>query len=245
MTCISNTYQVRSGLWELLLSVGKTAMMIQKICCLVQEHDNISIVVISTEMTEQQVLARILSNFTGIHSHKILSGNYRQGEEEVVEEYKSMLKTHRITVCDDIYNKSDIEAVFRRLHLQGGVDVGFIDYVQNCRVPEAKSEYQAGADLAKGLQKLAKDVECCLICLSQVSNDVGRGNTSQFELKGAGEWAAVSDVGIHLQRDKDHDAALLYSVKKNRHGAKDETEFEYKDNFTRLECISDIQRYDS
>ncbi len=226
-------------------SVGKTAMMIQKICRLIAVHEDVSIVIISTEMTEQQVTARILSNFTGVHSHRILSGNYRQGEEEVVENYKTLLKTRRITICDNVYNKGDIEAVFRRLHLQGGVDVGFIDYVQNCKVPDAKSEYQAGADLAKGLQKLAKDVECCLICLSQVSNDVGRGNTSQFELKGAGEWAAVSDVGVQLMRDADKETALRYLVKKNRHGAKAETEFEYLNGFTSLQCVSDEYRYDS
>jgi len=114
-------------------SVGKTAMMIQKICKLIAVHEDVSIVIISTEMTEQQLMARILSNFTGVHSHRILSGNYRQGEEEVVEQYKKVLKTRRIIICDDVYNKGDIEAVFRRAKLQGGVDVGFIDYVQNCR----------------------------------------------------------------------------------------------------------------
>ncbi len=64
-------------------------------------------------------------------------------------------------------------------------------------------------------------------------------------MKGAGEWAAVSDVGVQLMRDADKETALRYLVKKNRHGAKAETEFEYLNGFTSLQCVSDEYRYDS
>lgn len=216
-------------------SVGKTAVMVQKICNLLKMDPCPSIVVISTEMTEQQIVARIIANLTGVHSFRILSGQYRQGEEEEVERCKAMLKGKQVRIYDDVYRLGDIEAVFRKADLQGGVEIGFIDYVQNCIVPEAKGEYQAGSMLAKGLQKLAKDTSCSLICLSQVSNEIGRGNTEQLEYKGAGEWAAVSDVGIHLQRNKADKYLLKYSIKKNRHGALLEQELEYKADFTRIE----------
>lgn len=218
-------------------SVGKTAVMIQKLCNLIAMDADPSITVISTEMTEQQLIARILANFTGVHSQRILSGNFRQGEEEIVGQYMGLLRSKRVRIHDDVYALGDIETVFRKADLQGGVDIGFIDYVQNCQVPEAKSEYQVGSMLAKRLQKMAKDVTCCLVCLSQVSNDVGRGNTEQLEYKGAGEWAAVSDVGIHLQRHKTEKHRLKYSVKKNRHGALLDQELEYKAEYTRLEVI--------
>ena len=124
--------------------------------------------------------------------------------------------------------------------MQGGVDVGFIDYVQNCSVPTAKSEYQEGSQLAKGLQRLAKDVRATIVCLSQVSNDVGRGNSSQFELKGAGEWAAVSDVGIMLTRGQNNKCTLKYAVDKNRHGPLHQHKMAYIDHFTRIEAVKEI-----
>jgi hypothetical protein len=74
-----------------------------------------------------------------------------------------------------------------------------------------------------------------MICLSQVSNDVGRGNTDQLELKGAGEWAAVSDVGVMLTRHKTEKHRLKYSIKKNRHGALGECELTYENVYTRLQ----------
>jgi replicative DNA helicase len=216
-------------------SVGKTAVMIQKICNLISSPDNARIVVISTEMTEEQVVSRIISNVTGIDSFRILSGNFHDSdEEERCDHAKIMLSRASVLIYDDIYTLGDIEVAFRKASLQGGVNVGFIDYVQNCRVPEAKSQYQEQSELAKRLQKLGKDVSATMICLSQVSNDVGRGNTDQLELKGAGEWAAVSDIGIMLSRHKSEKHRLKYEVKKNRHGKLGEFELEYASNYTRL-----------
>lgn len=218
-------------------SVGKTAMMVQKICNLLILDDSPSMVVISSEMTEEQLVSRILANFTGVHSYRILSGNFRQGEEEIVEEYKGLINGKQLKIYDDIYTIGDIETVFRKADLQGGVDVGWIDYVQNCSVPEAQSAYQEGAIMAKRLQQMAKDVRCTLICLSQVSNSVGRGDSDQLEYKGAGEWAAVADVGVFLQRSKKDKYKLRYKVDKNRHGPTVVQDFSYMTDYTRLETI--------
>jgi len=221
-------------------SVGKTATMVQMICNIISAGGNHHALVISTEMTEEQVVARIISNFTGVHSMRILSGNFHSAEEEdAVARVKDSLSASRLTIYDDIYQLEEIETAFRKADLQGGVDVGFIDYVQNCKWPGAKSQYQEQSEMAKRFQVLAKDVRATLICLSQVSNDVGRGNTDQLELKGAGEWAAVSDVGIMLTRHKTEKHRLKQAIKKNRHGALGECELEYRDYFTRIEEMVD------
>jgi replicative DNA helicase len=217
-------------------SVGKTAFMTQKLRNLLQNKNNPRIVIISTEMTEEQMVGRIVANFTGVPSVKILSGSLTASEEVEVEKCLRFISTKNLTVYDDVYTLGEIEAVFRKAELKGGVDVGFIDYVQNCQVPEAKSEYQEQSTLAKRVQKLAKDVRATIVCLSQVSNDVGRGNTSNLELKGAGEWAAVADIGIMLYRRKENKYLIKYSIKKNRHGQLHDEAFIYTSNWTRLEA---------
>lgn len=73
-------------------SVGKTAMLIQLIVNMLARDDCPMITVISTEMTEQQILSRIIANITGVHSYRVLSGNYHHGEEEHVEACLEMLK---------------------------------------------------------------------------------------------------------------------------------------------------------
>jgi len=216
-------------------SVGKTAFMVQQIVNLLMSGENPSILIISTEMTEEQIVARIVANITGVHSFRILTGNYREAwEEETVSAAMDSLYQSRLTIYDDIYRLDDIETAFRKADLQGGVDIGWIDYVQNCRWPDAKSQYQEQSEIAKRFQSLAKDVRATLVCLSQVSNDVGRGNTDQLELKGAGEWAAVSDVGIMLRRNKTEKHRMKVEIKKNRHGALGEAELEYANEYTSL-----------
>lgn len=216
-------------------SAGKTATAIQKICNIIVQDPCPSIVIVSTEMTEEQLISRLVANLTGVHSYRVLSGKYRPGEEEEVVKCQDFLESRNMIIYDDIYTIGDIETVFRKKQLQGGVDLGIIDYIQNCQVPDANSEYQEQSTLAKRVQKLAKDVRATMLCLSQVSNSVGRGDTDQLEFKGAGEWAAVTDIGIMLQRHKTEKYKLKYSVKKNRHGALCENVLEYKMDFTRLE----------
>lgn len=228
---------VPGHLWTLgaYTSVGKTAMMTQLLCNLLRNEKNPHSVVISTEMTEEQMMGRIIANFTGVPSPRILSGNLYQGEDEPVEKCQKWLATKNLTIYDDVYTLGEIETVFRKAELQAGIDVGWIDYVQNCQVPDAVSSYQEQSTLAKRLQKLAKDVRATTICLSQVSNDVGRGNTNNLELKGAGEWAAVSDLGIMLYRNKNNKYVIKFSIKKNRHGQLHDESFLYTHNWTKLE----------
>lgn len=216
-------------------SVGKTATMVQMVCNAISGGESPSIVIISTEMTESQVVARIISNFTAIPTFRVLSGKYHSAEEEdSVERVKEALTGCRFELHDDIYQLSEIEAALHKADLRGGVDIAVIDYVQNCRWAEAKSQYQEQSEMAKRFQALAKDVNATLICLSQVSNDVGRGNTDQLELKGAGEWAAVSDYGVMLSRHKTERHRLKFELKKNRHGALTNFELEYKNEYTSL-----------
>lgn len=222
-------------------SVGKTAVMIQKICNLITSGQNPAIVIISTEMTEEQVLSRIISNLTGVHSYAVLSGNFRSADEqESVDECKKSLASAKLLIYDNVYTLGDIETALRKADLQGGVDVAFVDYVQNVRVPDAKSQYQEQSEIAKRLQQLAKDVRATLICLSQVSNDVGRGNTDNLEFKGAGELAAVADYGIMLSRHKTEKQFLKYDIKKNRHGKLGAVALEYLKEFTSLSEANDV-----
>jgi len=216
-------------------SVGKTAMMVQQICNLLASGENPSLLVISTEMTEEQIISRILANLTGVHSFRILTGRFHdEYEEDAVASAKDRLSKVKMTIYDDIYRLEDIETAFRKADLQGGIDIGWIDYVQNCRWPDAKSQYQEQSEIAKRFQALAKDVRATLICLSQVSNDVGRGNTDNLELKGAGDWAAVSDIGMMLTRHKTEKYRLKSEIKKNRHGALGLAEFEYVREYTSI-----------
>ncbi len=229
-------YYVAGQIWTMggYTSTGKTAMMVQMIVNLFRNNPGVKVCLISTEMTEEQMIGRMLGNMSGIYSQKILSGDIFPTEEEAYASAYSEIKAWDLKIHDDINEMSEIESATRGHDMRGGVDVVFVDYVQNCCVSGINNSYMEQKILATSMQQLAKTTNSTFVCLSQVSNAVGRGDVGTFELKGAGEWAAVSDIGIMLKRGCEDERELLFSVPKNRHGTKPNVIFKFNGNYSNL-----------
>lgn len=229
-------YYVKGQIWTMggYTSTGKTAMMVQMVVNLFRNNSKAKACIVSTEMTEAQMVGRILGNMTGIYSLRILSGELRHGEEEAYALAYEELKSWDLKIHDDINEISDIESTLRSHSMRGGIDVVYIDYVQNCKIKGVSESYMEQKTLATSFQQLAKVIDSTLVCLSQVSNAVGRGMVDTFELKGAGEWAAVTDVGILLKIGKINPRELAFAVPKNRHGVKPNVVFNFSQNYSNL-----------
>jgi replicative DNA helicase len=221
------------GAWT---SVGKTATMVDMLCRLLENHDP-KIAIISTEMMEEQNVARFLARQTGFHSQVMLSGKIHGSNTEEMESSLAWFESKEIYLYDNIYTLQDIEMRLRQLTMQGPIDVVFIDYIQNMTFGGAKSEYESKSEIAKGLQRIAKQLKTCIVCLSQVPNSAAKDDTGILEYKGAGEIAAVADLGIWLKRNKDKKEYLRFEVRKNRHGQTGQQVLEFVNNFTRLKEI--------
>jgi len=232
----SMIYYVSGQIWALggYTSTGKTAMMVQMIVNLFMANKKARVCVIATEMTEEQMVARILGNMTGIYSQRILAGDVWPTDQEKYSKAYSQLKSWNLKIHDDINELADIESTARSHAMRGGIDVCFIDYVQNCHVKGIDNSYMEQKTLATNIQQLAKTTNSTMVCLSQVSNAVGRGDVGTFELKGAGEWAAVADVGMMLKRGKIDERELLLDVPKNRHGVKPSVIFKFSKNYSNM-----------
>lgn len=229
-----------SHIWVMggFTSVGKTATLTEMISRIDKTAHKVA--VISTEMTTDQMIGRILANKTGFASSVIMSGSLYAGNVPKLNKAKEALSKSNLHIFDDVYEIGEIETSLIKLSLQGGVDVVFLDYLQNCSVDGAKSEYQEMAILAKRLQKLAKKIKATIVCLSQVSNSAAKDDNGILQFKGAGEFSAVADVGIMLRKLKDNKAKILIDVAKHRHGPKGKQALLFVDGWTRLEEHDDV-----
>lgn len=216
-------------------SVGKTAVLTEMLARLDLKSSRVA--VISTEMTTDQMIARYLANKTGFASNVILSGGLYERNQPRLDKAKADLKASNLHIFDDVYEITEIETTLTKLSQQGGVDVVFLDYLQNCVVDGANSEYQEMSALAKRLQKLAKKIRATIVCLSQVSNSSAKDDSGILQFKGAGEFAAVADVGIMLQKSKDVKTQMLLDIRKHRHGKKGKQVMQYTEAWTRLDEI--------
>jgi replicative DNA helicase len=210
-------------------SSGKTKMLIEKVF----RTPAARTMVISTEMTENQMMARMYARCMDLPEYFIQKGDIRNHQQEQYNRCVNDVSKRPLKIVDDIYECSDIEALIMQESMQGDLDLAFIDYVQNCNI-KGIPEKQQGAVMAKRLQQLAKKSKCCIICMSQVSNSVGRGDVDQFEAKGAGEWAAVADVGVRLRRSSNDDLLLGYDMQKARHYKRVKRDLYFSRNFTRI-----------
>lgn len=216
--------------------VGKTSIMIELVSRL-YESGNPSIAIISAEMTEEQLTARLLANLTGIYGKKILAGALEEDEKKRVAIAKKYLASKNLYIFDDVFETNEIERTIKKLDMQGGIDAFIVDYVQNCYTKGAKTSNEGQAEMAKSFQRLAKKTRSTAICLSQLPNDADEGPVVKY--KGAGEWNAVTDIGILLRKAKDRDGVFLWEGHKNRHGPVCKQVMQYTDGWTRIQELHD------
>jgi len=81
---------------------------------------------------------------------------------------------------------------------------------------------------------MAKDLDICVVAMSQVSNETAKGESKIIGYKGAGEIAAACDLGLWLERDKEDDERLTCFIRKNRHGMTGVQELRFTNQFTRI-----------
>jgi replicative DNA helicase len=215
-------------------STGKTAYMVEAINRFFSENVNGRIAVFSTEMTEEQNVARSLANRSGINANVILGGQMLDQHVERVEVEEAWLSSKNLHIHSKIRDIDDIMAQCRKMKYSGGVDVVFIDFIQNVIRPSAKNQYDLMSTIAKDLQNLAHDIGCTIVCLSQIPNSAGKEDSGILEFKGAGEIAAACDVGVLMKRSKDDERVILFDIRKNRHGKCGKYLLQFENGWTRL-----------
>lgn len=199
-------------------STGKSAFMIEAVTRFFSANENGKVAIFSTEMTEEQNVARLLANRSGINANVILSGRMLDNHKSQVEADEAWIESKNLHIYDKLRNVDDIMAQCRKLKFSGGVDVIWLDFIQNVHRPGESSQYVMMSQIAKDLQALAHDLRCTIVCLSQLPNHAGREDTGILEFKGAGEIAAACDIGVLMKRSKEDNSTILFDVRKNRHG---------------------------
>lgn len=222
------------GAWT---STGKTAWAVEALKR-IYRYSNPVTAIFSTEMTEEQNISRLLANMTTVNSHKILGGRLDDTVMEQVNKKQRWLESRRLHVFDHVRNISDLANQCRKIVLQNGkLDVVFIDFIQNIRKKGCSSTYEMMKEIAIDLQDLAKELRCCIVCLSQIPTGAAKEDAGILEFKGAGEIAAAADLGVLLKKDKNHEGVLLWETRKNRHGKCGNFLLQFSDNWTNLQEI--------
>ena len=213
-------------------SHGKTSFMVQLIVNALEHNPNIRIVIFSTEMSSEAVLLRLVASRAGVPSMKILRGDSIPEVQKRIDEALEYFHIKNIWIHDDVYSFEKIFLRCKQLKITQGLDIVFVDFLQNLR--GGGTLYERMSVIPIQLQKMAKDLDICVVAMSQISNEAARSDSRVIGFKGAGELAAACDLGLWLERDPEDKELLLCAIRKNRHGPTGKKRLRFTDNFTKI-----------
>lgn len=169
----------------------------------------------SLEISNEMIISRLAGALSNIKPTRIMAGFL------TAQEYESKLNAES-DICvwdgfmylyDDLYKLSEIEKEIRGNEYEFVV----IDFIQNIMMDKG-DEYERLSHISLALQKLAKETNCCILVLSQLSNAAAKQGAMEY--KGSGSIITVCDLGFFLRRsevDGDQNSVEL-ELKKNRRG---------------------------
>lgn len=161
----------------------------------------------SLEMSNEQVVQRLISAETGIDSQKLRQANLSEQEwARFMQAYSELSET--MFYIDDTPGISALElrTKARRLHAEMGLDLVIVDYLQLMRGDmRTENRVQEIASISRALKGLARELNVPLLALSQLSRSV-ESRTEKIprlsDLRESGSLEQDADVVIFIYRDE-------------------------------------------
>ena len=232
-------------------SVGKTAFALNIAANVAINHGK-KVAIFSLEMPADLLAKRMLCYISRVESNKM---DTRGGLTQT--DYKKLYNGYRALLASDIYideysmnGPSDVLSKCRRLKREKGLDLVIIDYLQLMTATKngraAESRQVEVSDMSRKMKIYAKELECPIILLSQMSRGVEKrpDHTPLLsDLRESGSIEQDADVVMFLNNPSKYNKALpenevILDVKKNRNGAIGEIKLEWNAPTTSFkECV--------
>ena len=225
-------------------SMGKTALGINMVTNSALKA-GAKVAVFSLEMSKEQLVQRMIAGTAHVDLQKIISG--RLDEEEWLNIINSMGPLSAANVyIDDTAGISlmEMKAKCRRLKIEKGLDLVVIDYLQLMQMEgKQESRQQEISSISRGLKALAKEMDCPVVALSQLSRAPELRADHRPILSDLRESGAIeqdADVVLFLYRDdyynEDSDQKNIGEViiAKHRNGPTGTLELVFKKEYTKF-----------
>jgi replicative DNA helicase len=192
-------------------SMGKTAYAVNLgINIAKNKKQKNSVLFFSLEMPEEQITMRILSGETGINSFKIRSGH--QSTEETARLFQKAREIKELKFFTDDYALNTITNMLitsRRIKRIHGLDVILVDYLQLIKMENTHGSNENRtlelARITQGLKSIAKELNVCIIALSQLSRAVENRDDKRPQLSDLRESGSIeqdADVVMFIYREE-------------------------------------------
>lgn len=241
-------------------AMGKTAFVLSMAKNMAINY-NIPVAVFSLEMSNLQLVNRLISNVCELESEKIKSGQLSDREwDQLMSRIKHLYGSS--LYIDDTPSLSifELRTKARRLVREHDVKFIIIDYLQlmNASGMRFGSREQEVSMISRSLKQLAKELNIPIVALSQLNRSVeNRGDSKEgkrpqlSDLRESGAIEQDADIVCFIHRPEyylrsDTDAAgndirglAEFIVAKHRSGRVDDVKLRFKAKFARFENWDD------
>lgn len=211
--------------------------------------------IFSLEMSNEQMVQRLLSMETGIDSHRLRLGAVEEDEWPILLEAANMLATTNIFIDDTpAASVMEIRTKVRRLYAEHGLDLIVIDYMQlmtgQGNIGRNDNRQQEISYISRSLKALARELNVPVVALSQLSRAVESRSDKRpmlSDLRESGSIEQDADVVLFIYRedyyteDTERQNIADVLVAKHRHGATGTVSLYFRKELTQFRDL-EIQR---
>jgi replicative DNA helicase len=232
-------------------SMGKTALAIN-IAEHVALHEGLPVAVFSMEMGASQLAVRIVGSIGRIDQMHLRTGKLTDAEWPRLTEAIEKLRNISLHIDETPgLTTSELRANARRLARQcGKLGLIVVDYLQLMSVSSSMSDENratAVGEISRGLKMLAKELQCPVIALSQLSRGVEARTDKRpmmSDLRESGAIEQDADVIMFIYRDdyynkdsKEPGVAEII-ISKQRNGPTGTVKLAFMKELTRFESLA-------
>lgn len=234
-------------------SVGKTAFALNIAANVALNHGK-KVAIFSLEMPADLLATRMLAYISKVSLTKMKTRGALTSTDikKLYNGYKALLATDIYIDDYSMNGPSDVLSKCRRLKREKGLDLVIIDYLQLMTAQKngraAESRQVEVSDMSRKMKIYAKELECPIILLSQMSRGIEQRNdhTPQLsDLRESGSIEQDADIVMFLNKPYTYNKALppnevILDVKKNRNGTIGEIKLDWDgDTTTFKECVDE------
>ena len=226
-------------------SMGKTTFAIN-IAENVAFNSELPVAVFSMEMSDEQIATRIICSRARVDAQDIRQGRINEYQWQRIFETQNRLHDKPLYINDTpSLTVSALAGHARQLSRQtGGLGLIVIDYIQLMRGTNTENRSTELSEISRGLKALARELDCPVVCLSQLNRGVeNRMNKRPMmsDLRESGAIEQDADVIMFIYResvyDDDADKNLAeVIIGKQRNGPIGTVRMGFKGGLTRFEC---------
>jgi replicative DNA helicase len=167
------------------------------------------VAIFSLEMSDEQLVQRLVSAETGIDSQRLRLGNIRADEWPTFYQAIRLLSETSIFLDDTpAISALDLRSKSRRLHAEHGLDLIIVDYLQLMRGSNQgrnENRQQEISFISRSIKGLARELNVPILALSQLSRQVESRHDKRpmlSDLRESGSIEQDADVVLFIYRDE-------------------------------------------